>query len=283
MLLAIDIGSTNITIGVFVDGALREVFRLHSRREQTADEYALALAGLLGLSRLTPVGAPECVLVSVVPRLTAALAGAVRRAFHCEPVIIGPLTDLGLVLAVERPGEVGADRVVNVAAVRQRALEDGGHRGKGSGHDLGVGAIVVDLGTATTLDCLSPTGEFLGGIIAPGLRASFDGLLGGTAKLPDVELSAPPSALGKNTVDCLRSGAVFGHAALIEGLVARLRAELRFRCRVVATGGLASVVAPHVGCIDAIDPDLTLRGLELLHRRLLASASNDADAAVAPR
>jgi type III pantothenate kinase len=270
MLLAIDIGSTNITIGVFADGALLHSYRLQSRREQTADEYALALAGLLDLASLRRDALEHCVLVSVVPRLTTALTGAARRIVPGEPMVLGPSTDLGLVLAVDRPTEVGADRIVNVAAVRQRALEEAGLRGKGAGHDLGVGAIVVDLGTATTLDCVSPSGEFLGGVIAPGVRASLDGLLGHTAKLPDVELSAPASALGKNTVDCLRSGAVFGHAALIAGLVARLRAELRFSCRVVATGGLASVVAPHVGCIDLIDPDLTLRGLELLHRRLLA-------------
>ena len=269
MLLAIDIGSTNITIGVFADSVLAHTYRLHSRREQTADEYALALLGLLDLASVGSAAIEQCVLVSVVPRLTTALAAAVRRAFRCEAIVLGPLTDLGLVLAVERPAEVGADRVVNVAAVRQRALEDAGQRGKGAGHDLGFGAIVVDLGTATTLDCVSPSGEFLGGIITPGMRASLDGLLGRTAKLPDVELSAPASALGKNTVDCLRSGAVFGHAALIDGLVARFRAELRVSCRVVATGGLASVVAPHVGCIDLIDPELTLRGLELLHRRLL--------------
>lgn len=269
MLLAIDIGSTNITIGVFTDGALLQSYRLQSRREQTADEYALALVGLLELASVRLDAVERCVLVSVVPRLTTALAGAVRRVFRCDPIVLGPLTDLGLVLAVDRPAEVGADRIVNVAAVRQRALEDAGHHGKGGGLDLGFGAIVVDLGTATTLDCVSPSGEFLGGIIAPGMRASLEGLLGRTAKLPDVELSAPASALGKNTVDCLRSGAVLGHAALVDGLVARLRTELRFSCRVVATGGLASVVAPHLGCIDLIDPDLTLRGLELLHRRLL--------------
>lgn len=271
MLLAIDIGSTNITLGVFAGGALCHSFRLHSRREQTADEYALALMGLLHLASIEPAAVEACVLVSVVPRLTVALAGAVRRAFRCEALVLGPLTELGLVLAVDRPAEVGADRIVNVASVRQRALEDAGVRGTGAGHDLGSGAIVVDLGTATTLDCVSPSGEFLGGIIAPGMRASLDGLLGRTARLPDVELSAPASALGKNTVDCLRSGAVLGHAALIDGLVARLRTELGFSCRVVATGGLASVVAPHVACIDLIDPDLTLRGLELLHRRLLTS------------
>jgi type III pantothenate kinase len=269
MLLAIDIGSTNITLGVFSEGALLHRHRLSSRREQTSDEYALTLLGLLELAHLPRSAVDRCVLVSVVPRLTAALADAARRAFRCEPRSIGPLTDLGLSLAVDAPAEVGSDRLVNVASVRQRALEEAGVAGKGTGHDLGVGAIVVDLGTATTLDCVSPRGEFVGGIIAPGLRASFEGLLARTAKLPDVELSAPASALGKNTADCLRSGAVFGHAAAVDGLVTRLLGELPYRCRVLATGGLASVVAPHVRGIDAIDPDLTLRGLELLHRRVL--------------
>jgi len=272
MLLAIDIGSTHITLGVFSDAVLLHSSRLQSRREQTSDEYALALRGLLELENVPCDAVDQCVLVSVVPRLTPALVGAVRRAFRREPLVVGPLTDVGLVLSVERPGDVGADRIVNVAAVRQRALEEAGTSGAGRGHDLGFGAIVVDLGTATTLDCVSPTGEFLGGVIAPGMRASFEGLIDRTAKLPDIELSAPRSALGKNTIDCLRSGVVYGHAAVIDGLVARLRAELPFHCRVLATGGLATVIAPHARSIEAVDPDLTLSGLALIHRRLLARA-----------
>lgn len=270
MLLAVDIGSTNITLGVFAEGARLHGFRLQSRREQTSDEYALALSSLLALEQLEARAISHCVLVSVVPRLTPVLVAAVRRAFRCDAVVIGPLTDVGLELLVERPKDVGPDRIVNVAGVRLRALDDAGLSGAVGRHDLGSGAIVVDVGTATTLDCLSPVGEFLGGVIAPGMRTSLEGLLGRTAKLPDVELSAPAGALGKNTIDCLRSGVVYGHAALVEGLIARLRSELPFSCRVLATGGLASVLVPHMRSIDAVDPDLTLRALELIHRRVLA-------------
>jgi len=272
MLLAIDIGSTNITLGVFSDRELLHAFRLEARRDQTSDEYALALAGLMRLEQRRRADIESAVLVSVVPRLTPVLLGAARRAFGCVPVVIGPRTDLGLVLAVDRPEEVGPDRLVNVAAVRQRALEEAGLSGAGRGHVLSSGTIVVDLGTATTLDCVSPSGEFLGGVIAPGLRASLQGLIGRTAKLPEVELSAPPTALGKNTIDCLRSGLVYGHASAIDGLIERLRSELPFASRVLATGGFARVVAPYTKNLDSVDPDLTLRGLELIHRRLLAGA-----------
>lgn len=267
MLLAIDIGSTNITLGVFADGALLHTFRLQSRREQTSDEYALALAGLLELVALPRAAVEDAIVVSVVPRLTPVLVESARRAFHCTALVVGPALDTGVALAIERPSEVGMDRVVNAAAVRHHALERAGATGAAPGFDVGAGAIVIDLGTATTFDCLSPTGEFLGGVIAPGMRVSFEALIGRTAKLPDVELSAPPSAVGKNTLDCLRSGIVFGYAGLVDGLVARLRSELPFACPVLATGGLAGAVAPHARSIEAVDIELTLRGLELIHRR----------------
>jgi type III pantothenate kinase len=137
----------------------------------------------------------------------------------------------------------------------------------GAGALLDAGAIVVDLGTATTLDCVSPSGEFVGGVIVPGMRVSFDALVAGTAQLRDVELVAPPRVLGRNTVECLQSGVVYGYASLVDGLVARLRAELPFACRVLATGGLAPVIAPHASSIERVDPDLTLRGLYGIHRR----------------
>jgi type III pantothenate kinase len=235
---------------------------LQSRREQTSDEYALALAQLLELSSLSRSQVAHVIIASVVPALTTVLAGAARRAFGREPFLVRADTDVGVVVAVERPLEVGVDRIVNVVAARERLLQDAG---AGSSPR---GAIVVDLGTATTLDCLSPAAEFLGGVIVPGIRVSLDALVARTARLPEVELAPTARVLGKNTRDCLQSGIVHGYASLVDGLLAKLKAELGFECRVFTTGGLASVIAPLVPAIDVLDPELTLRGLELIWRRL---------------
>lgn len=261
MLLTIDIGSTNITLGVFSEASLLHTFRLQSRREQTSDEYACALPQLLALSAVAPAQLGGAVIASVVPALSPVLASAVRRAFGLEPLVVGPDMDLGLVLAVDRPEEVGIDRIVNVVAAREQLAAAG---------SAAHGVIVVDLGTATTLDCASARGEFVGGVIVPGMGVSFDALIARTARLPDVALVAPPRVLGKNTRDCLQSGVVHGYASLVEGLLVKLEAELGFECRVFATGGLARVVAPLVPGIDVVDPDLTLRGLELIGRRRAA-------------
>jgi type III pantothenate kinase len=269
MLLCIDIGNSNITLGLFEGSRLSHSFRLQSRREQTSDEYALALAGLIELHGLSRRTLEHAILASVVPELSAMLARAVRLAFGCDPVLVSAETDVGVVLAVDRPEEVGVDRIVNVVAAREEALREASLGVTGSSR-LDAGAIVVDLGTATTLDCVSPSGEFVGGVIVPGMRVSFDALVSRTARLRDVELVAPPRVLGKNTVQCLQSGSVYGYACLIDGLVAKLRAELPFVCRVLATGGLAPLIAPHSSSIERVDPELTLRGLYFIHERVSA-------------
>jgi type III pantothenate kinase len=267
MLLCIDIGNSNITLGLFDSGALVDSFRLQSRRDQTPDEYAFALTGLLELAGHVRKDVAHAVIASVVPALAAVLVGGVRRAFGCEALVVSAATDTGVVLAVDCPHEVGVDRIVNVVAAREQALIEARLAGAKAGAPLASGAIVVDLGTATTLDCVSPAGEFVGGVIVPGMRVSFDALVGRTAQLRDVELVAPPRVLGKNTVECLQSGIVFGYASLIDGLVGKLRAELPFACRVIATGGLANVIAPHATSIERVEPDLTLHGLCLIHAR----------------
>lgn len=267
MLLGIDIGNSNVTLGLFSEGAQTHTFRLHSRREQSSDEYAIALAQLLELHGLKRAEVTQAVIASVVPQLVTVLARAVRIAFACDALVVDAATDLGLALAVERPREVGVDRLVNVFAARQLALGAAGLKPNVAGAVLDAGAIVIDLGTATTLDCVSPAGEFVGGVIVPGMRVSFDALVARTAQLRDVELIAPPRVLGRNTVECLQSGIVYGYASLVDGLVAKLRAELPFTCRVLATGGLAKVIAPHASSIERVDPDLTLRGLYWIHQR----------------
>lgn len=267
MLLCIDIGNSNITLGLFSSGRLLHTFRLQSRREQTSDEYATLLRQLLELDGLSHSDVSHAIIASVVPSLGVALTSAVERAFRLRALVVSSSSDTGVTLGVERPHEVGVDRIVNVAAARHQGLLEAGVDSKAQAATLAAGAIVADLGTATTLDCVSPAGEFMGGVIIPGMRVSFDALVARTAKLPDVELVAPSRVLGKNTVQCLQSGIVYGYASLIDGLVAKLRAELPFACRVLATGGLAGVIAPHATSIERVDPDLTLYGLLYIHER----------------
>jgi type III pantothenate kinase len=265
MLLAIDLGNTNITLGVFSADALIGTFRLASRRQRTADEYAVLIRQVLAMQGVPVDAIRHAVLASVVPALTNVLADAVQLAFSCGALVVGPELALGITLSIDRPQELGADRIVNAVAARELALRAAGESDWGA--VLSHGSIVIDLGTATKLDCLSPAGEFLGGVIAPGLRVSLDALISAGAKLPPIELVAPASVVGKNTIQCLQSGIVYGYASLVDGLVTRLRAELAFPCDVVVTGGLATVVAKYTQHTTSVDPDLTLRGLWLIHAR----------------
>jgi type III pantothenate kinase len=265
MLLAIDLGNTNTTFGLFSGQALLHIFRSETRHERTSDEYAVLVRQLLSLRNVPAVEVEHAIIASVVPSLTDVWVAALRTAFDCEALVVGRGVTTGIAVQVENPDQVGADRIVNVVAARATALADAE-----AWHDdaeLERGAIVIDFGTATTFDCLSPRGEFLGGAIVPGVRVCLDGLIARTAQLPAVELVAPPQVLGRNTGECLQSGIVHGYASLVDGLVAKLKAELAFECSVVATGGLASLIAKHTVCIEHVDPELTLRGLQVLHGR----------------
>jgi type III pantothenate kinase len=192
------------------------------------------------------------IIASVVPPLTELLVNAIRTAYAREPLIVGPGLKTGMPILYENPREIGADRIVNAVAAYERARQ---------------AVIVVDFGTATTFDCISNAGEYLGGVIVPGILVSLDGLFARAAKLSHVELAAPPRALGRNTAHALQSGVVFGYASLVDGLVRRLRAEMGCDCRAFATGGLAPLVTKHAETIEAVDLDLTLQGLQLLYER----------------
>lgn len=264
MLLAIDIGNSNVTFGVFAGAELLRTFRAESRRERTGDECGALLAQLVSLYELR--GPWDGVVIeSVVPALTPIWERAARLVCGCDALVVHAGLDLGLDIHVERPEQVGVDRLVNVAAARARWLPESGARD--AIPTLERGSIVVDLGTATTFDCVSPRGEFLGGIIAPGISSSLHGLIARAAQLRAVELAAPAQALGKNTTECLQAGLIFGHAALIDGLLERLMGELPFECDVLGTGGLAPVVAPHTRLLGSVDPELTLRGLRWIYAR----------------
>ena len=255
MLLAVDVGNTNITLGLVEGGVLGATRRAVTPRGATADELELLLAGLLGLDGRTLDEVGSMAVASVVPAATVALSAVgARRGFG---VLVASSGTAPLAIRVDRPGEVGADRIVNALAVTRL---------------YGAPAVVVDFGTATTFDCVGPDGAYLGGAIAPGLELGLEALALRTAKLPRIELRTPDRAIGRDTVHAMQSGTVFGYQALATGLLARLRAELAESVgvkpedvRTVLTGGLSAAPWAHgIEGVDVIDPDLTLKGLVIL-------------------
>jgi type III pantothenate kinase len=252
VLLAIDIGNTHIVFGVFEDETLRHTFRVSTTRTSTVDEYHALLRELLALRGLGPAAIEACVLCSVVPPLNDAIAEVVERAFGQAPLVVGPGIKTGISVLYENPREIGADRIVNAVAAFERVK---------------AGVVVVDFGTATTFDCVSPKGEYLGGVIVPGVQVSLDALLARAAKLSRIEIAEPPRVVGRNTAHAVQSGIVHGYSSLVDGLVEKLRAELEFPCRVVATGGLAPLITRHTRTVEQVDLDLTLTGLRILYER----------------
>jgi type III pantothenate kinase len=254
MLLAVDVGNTEIVLGVFRGEELVHTWRVSGRPERTPDELVILFANLLERSGLAfdPRHVDAVVVSSVVPPVTQALREAFLGALSLDPEVVGPGTRTGLSILTDDPREVGADRVVSALAAFTR---------------YGGPAIVVDFGTATTYDVVSAKGEYLGGAIAPGLQVSWASLFSATARLTQVELVAPRSVIGTSTVESLRSGLVFGTAAEVDGMVGRIGEHLGGDAKVIATGGLADVVVPHCRTIDEHDPWLTLEGLRLVHER----------------
>lgn len=248
-LLAIDAGNTNVVLGAYRDGALVATWRTATVHDRTEDELAVMVDALLGREGLSLAQVDALVLGSVVPPLTLAFQRLADRYLGGRALVIGPGIKTGVRLRVDNPSEVGADRIANTLAAHRR---------------YGGPAIIVDFGTSTNLDVVSDDGDFLGGAFAPGLEVSAESLFGRASRLFRVSLTAPRDAIGKNTVDCLRSGIVFGYVGLIEGLVRRITAELPSSPRVVATGGLAKTIAPLTSAIERVDEDLTLEGLRLL-------------------
>lgn len=252
VLLAVDLGNTNITYGIFREAALERTFRTQTVRSRTADEYAVLLRQLLDFHGIRPGALHAAILASVVPQLTEVLTQAIELVFGTSPLVVGPGMKTGIPVLYDNPHDVGADRVVNAVAAYERV------RGP---------AIVVDFGTATTFDCISPKGEYLGGIIVPGIHVSLDGLMERAAKLRPIELAEPPRVVGKNTAHSLQSGVVFGYAAMLDGLVDKIQRELGYQCYVIGTGGLAALLAKQSVALQSIDPDLTLHGLRILFDR----------------
>ncbi|MGH6660452.1 MAG: type III pantothenate kinase [Rhodospirillales bacterium] len=254
MLLAIDSGNTNTVFAVFDDNdKVRGEWRLSTSPNRTADEFGLSLKQLMAEAGLKPKDVTAAIIATVVPATLFALKTLCRNTFGCDPRVVGePGLKLGLKVLVDRPDEVGADRLVNAVSAFDR---------------YGGPLIVVDFGTATTFDIIDANGSYLGGVIAPGVNLSLEALHMAAAKLPRVDVKKTERVTGKNTVAAMQSGIYWGYVSLIEGLVARLRAEHGADIEVIATGGLAPLFTEAVSCIKQSDPELTLRGLLLVHRR----------------
>jgi type III pantothenate kinase len=254
VLLAVDVGNTEIMLGVFRSADLAFTWRLSTRPERTADELAVLFGSLLDRHELAFDSQISGVAISsVVPAVTQSLRQMCDRYFNFPPVIVGPGTKTGVPILTDNPREVGADRVVNALAAVAR---------------YGGPCVVVDFGTATTYDAISSKGELLGTALAPGVQVSGASLFSATARLPRVELTAPKHVVGKNTVESLQSGLVYGTAAEVDGMVGRIRTELDTpSATAIATGGLAPVIIPHCSSIDEHDPWLTLEGLRLIFER----------------
>src|SRR5678816_4166715 len=252
LLLTIDVGNTNTVLGVHDGEDLKAHWRLTTRREQTADEYGILVRSLFAASSIDVAQIVGIALASVVPPLTSVVVTLCRTYLGHEPLVIEPGVKTGMPILYEPPSDVGADRIVNGVAAFAA---------------YGGPVIVVDFGTATTFDVVTKKGEYIGGVICPGVGISADALFQRAARLPRVDLRSPGKVIGRSTVGSIQSGLYFGYASMVEGIIARIRAELGEPARVVATGGLAETLAADIPSIEAVDPVLTLTGLRLIWAR----------------
>jgi type III pantothenate kinase len=256
MLLAVEVGNTNTTFGLFPpSGELTATYRLSTERERMPDEWFAMLAALLASDGHQLSGVDGVIISSVVPSVTTWLVDMTRKRLRIDPVIVTGDLDVGLDLDVDEPRQLGADRIVDCVAAF---------------HRYGGPAIIVDLGTATTFDVIGRSGSYKGGAIAAGVATSLQALAGNAAQLFNVELHMPDAVIGRNTADQLRAGIVAGHLAMLEGMIERTRAELGTDAQVIVTGGLAPLFADRSSLFDHFDPDLTLHGLRLIYDRVRA-------------
>lgn len=257
MLLTLDVGNTNVTIGVFEGAEIRATWRIATDIERLPDEYAVTLLGLLRNEEIAPKSITRAIIASVVPDLGPIFEQLCRRYFKVEPIVVGTGTRTGVRILYDNPREVGADRIVDVVA----AMELYGP----------APLIIVDCGTGMVFDAVSAEGDYLGGAIAPGIGIASEALFERAAKLYRVELERPKTAIGKNTVAAIQSGTLWGYVGLVEGMVARFKRELGGSARVIATGGFAELLAKETQVFDVVDPNLTLAGLRILAEQHVGS------------
>jgi len=256
MLLAIDVGNTNIVLGVFDEETLVQSWRLQTLRERTADELGLLVEGLFSHSRIDRGRVKAIILSSVVPPVTGTTQAMVERYFGLGALVVDPATNAGMPILCENPAEVGGDRIVNAIAAYELI-------GKKTGRPL----LVCDFGTATTLDAVTAKGEYLGGAICPGVMISADALFQRAARLPRIDVRKPARAIGRTTVAAMESGLFYGYVGMVEGLMRRMSEELGGNAMGIATGGLAAIISPETSLIEHVDIDLTLQGLRIVWDR----------------
>jgi type III pantothenate kinase len=249
VLLAVDVGNTQTVFGLFDKDRLVEHWRVATEDERTADELAALVARLLELRELGFDDVSSVCLSSTVPRLFRAYEELAERDLDAPILVLGPGTKTGIPILYDDPREVGPDRIANAVAARER---------------YGAPCIVVDFGTSTNFDAVSDAGEYVGGVLAPGIEISMDALFARAARLQKIDFTEPPAVIGKTTTSALQSGLVYGFAGQVDGIVGRMRAELGDTAPVIATGGLAELIAPHSATIERVDPLLTLEGLRLI-------------------
>jgi type III pantothenate kinase len=252
MLLVVDVGNTNTVLGVFQGQTLRAHWRIETRPGRTGDEYAATLHELFSLSELPWKGITAGMIATVVPPVLFSVEQLFKHHLKVQPLVVGPGLKTGMPILYDNPREVGADRIVNAVAAYERWKQ---------------GCIIVDFGTATTFDLVTPKGEYAGGAIAPGPITAADALYEAAAKLPRVEIARPPSVIGKNTVHSMQAGLYYGYVGLVDEIVTRMRAAVDHSCKVVATGGLAPLIAKDSRTIEDADEMLTLVGMRILYER----------------
>lgn len=255
-LLVVDVGNTNVTLGVYRGDALTRSWRLSTQRDRTADEYGILTRQLLGEAA---DGLDGAIVSSVVPPLNSAFASMIQRYFGIEPLFVEPGVKTGIAIHVDNPQEVGADRIVNCVAAFER---------------YGGPSIIVDFGTATTFDVVTANAEYVGGVIAPGLAISAEALFARASRLPRVDIRRPPAVIGTNTVINMQSGLYFGYLGLVDGILERMKRELKGVKKIIATGGLATLLAEDSAYIEDVLDDLTLEGLKIIYDRNFAPRRN---------
>lgn len=252
VIFVLDVGNTNTVLGVYEGETLKHHWRIETNRNKTEDEYGMMIKSLFQHDGLQFEQIEGVIISSVVPPIMAALERMCEKYFHVKPLVVGPGVKTGLNIKYENPREVGADRIVNAVA---------------GIHEYGTPLIIVDFGTATTYCYIDENAHYMGGLIAPGIGISTEALYTRASKLPRIEITRPESVVGKNTVSAMQAGILYGYVGQVEGIVSRIKKEWNANPTVIATGGLAGLVAKECSMIDVVDPDLTLKGLLLIYKR----------------